>query len=894
MPSTIIPAAKLAASKAFLSEIIKDMEESGITDNNTCTPTPIPITPLATPPTTPEVIRSTNMTSGHCLPTPPPSPPDPAAGSPTTVDDNPEFEVKIIHIGIAKKNRKDKDKATDVTEKDSQNHGPPTPTLTPEPEPEPELTSPPKPTHVHSRKLVTVRRISAIDTATNKYHTKLTIDGWTIGVNKRPRPSKVNFETGHRVIFLEPDTLLPADQPRYSKLFAQVGGNPITYDGRKWFRVGTRTVGPPRCRRWQFVSQGHVFHLKDFPEVHDDVMLKARLARFGGGCGGDGGGDGEEQELVDYSALLGAVKWDPYGDLPTSWSLLSSVPCLSKNKNSIHNGGKGGNSSKKNSPPAPIVKKPSWIQKTDIERVQNCPNLFKKPKYKNIVFQESVKVDGTSMTCYFVPKQSKYFKQLHEPHPGAESVAHSVFESGRFGVTSKHVDLPFSEDCPYWAAAVKNNIGALLEDLHKNGHRGALAIQGEVVGPTISGNHYGLPPTSAPSFTVYSVWNIETQYRWDPRTVQKFCSTHGLSHVEVLGYHKVTGIASSHEDMIARASSRQGEGLVFKSCASDGRWFKVLSDRWITERGDEVDAQLEEAITERGDEVNAQLEEAEAVQATNIKVSAKHTSSVSEDTTLPKTSDNGFLDNVKAYLDAPVTWLGQPMSHREAIGEIGRIILAEMAINKNMQGAIKDLVEVVLDELKFVQVETDKTFAGEEMESEFKKDDVPVEVTPDSTTTICNSPETPTSLDTPTSPETPTSLDTPTSPNTPASLDTPTSPETPTSLDTPTSPNAPASLDTPTSPDTPTTSHEINPSTEPIVSVIATEHDNGDNGDNESAGVNWDDYKVFKQGGKMVCIRREDYRPRSPPCMYASAEEMVRRREARHRDRQRRYRFLGE
>lgn len=75
--------------------------------------------------------------------------------------------------------------------------------------------------------------------------------------------------------------------------------------------------------------------------------------------------------------------------------------------------------------------------------------------------------------------------------------------------------------------------------------------------------------------------------RWHPREVESFAAEHGLEHVPVLGYRTVREVARHHEDLQVRADLKDGEGLVFKSCAVDGRWFKVLSSRWIMEKGDE-------------------------------------------------------------------------------------------------------------------------------------------------------------------------------------------------------------------------------------------------------------------------------------------------------------------
>ncbi len=76
--------------------------------------------------------------------------------------------------------------------------------------------------------------------------------------------------------------------------------------------------------------------------------------------------------------------------------------------------------------------------------------------------------------------------------------------------------------------------------------------------------------------------------RWHPRKVETFAAEHGLEHVPVLGYRTVREVARNHDDLLVRAELKKGEGLVFKSCAVDGRWFKVLSNRWIVEKGDEM------------------------------------------------------------------------------------------------------------------------------------------------------------------------------------------------------------------------------------------------------------------------------------------------------------------
>ncbi|EGZ72956.1 hypothetical protein NEUTE2DRAFT_156528 [Neurospora tetrasperma FGSC 2509] len=762
--------------------------------------------------------------------------------------------------------------------------------------------SPPTPTH--QRKLVTVRRVQKVDMESHKIHDKVVIDGWTVAAARH------SVRQGQLAIFIEPDALLPAVDEHYWQ-FSQAG-NRTWIKGKEYFRVATKCLGSPKDPRSQWVSQGLVLKLEDFPEINADVIRKGRLAMFER--------EQTSQQLVDYSDMLGVTKWEPHGTA-----------------------GPNGNGTV-------LVKIPSFIQRTDTERVQNCLNLFTKEKYKHIIYQETIKLDGSSMSVYFIPKTSKYFGSLHRPHPGSE--AQTVLSSGRFGVCSKTIDLPYSKDCPYWKAALANNLPAILEGLHQKKKNGTIAIQGELVGPRINGNHHNLPENSDPEFHVFSIWDIQNLKRWDPRVVKNFSDAHNLKHVKVMGYHKLHDIAESHEDLISLAEVRGGEGLVFKSCV-DGRWFKVLSPQWIVEQGDEKDAlkanksktggeknnistgkkndassgnnvkttdihatssgQVREVKAEtkgfgqqqandydsrgkdRPNHTEVELREAEIQEEKmmmienwldnaapdDAKMKAEEALNTSEGmaeealvTNEPedvgegtgeealvadKAEDTGKetsecvsiqdvgeksaekkagnlsdtlppkeFDNVQDFLDAAVTWLGQPMSHREAIEEIGRIILTEMAINKeNIQASMKDLAEVVRDELKFV--------------------------TPDESVA-------------------------PTVPDTPKS---PTSPDTPTTLDAPTTP------------------HETNPAMEPVIvpelvtgpvqqdlmgnpTPPASEHTDEQN---VLAGVNWDDYKVIKRGGQLVCIRREDYVPRSPPSLYPSAEEMARRREKRRRSR---------
>ncbi|KAK4130682.1 hypothetical protein BT67DRAFT_390365, partial [Trichocladium antarcticum] len=404
----------------------------------------------------------------------------------------------------------------------------------------------------HVRKLVTVRRITTL-VAINKTHQVASIDGWKVVVERAK-----GFVEGNLVVFLEVDSFLPA-HTQFDDLFAEVGGL-VSFGDHEGYRVGTSTWTD--WRKSKITSQGHIYRLGHFPHIERELRA-LRLERS------NTHNDGRFADFirgVDFSDMLGVKKWDNGPDTTAT-------------------GTTGADTGPTSNP-----KIPSFIRKTTIERVQNCPNLFIKPKYRRQIFQESVKMDGVSTTIYFIPSSSRHFSSLPplppaSSHPTNTALQHAHHPNGRFGVCSRNYNLvphhpsPPASQTLYWTAA-------LAADLHRTlpARNQALAVQAELVGATVQGNPYGYPP-GAHELLVYSVFDIAAQTRWPPREVEAFARCAGVRHVPVVGYHTVTSVAGSHGEILARAEGRAGEeGLVWKNC-TDGRWFKVLSGRWILERG---------------------------------------------------------------------------------------------------------------------------------------------------------------------------------------------------------------------------------------------------------------------------------------------------------------------
>ncbi|KAK3903108.1 hypothetical protein C8A05DRAFT_14905 [Staphylotrichum tortipilum] len=423
----------------------------------------------------------------------------------------------------------------------------------------------------HSRKLATVRLVTAVKPI-NRTHSVATVDGWKVVV-----PKAKHFVQGHYVLFFEVDAFLPCRSP-FAEHFAEAGSRTI-FDGDEGYRVGTSA-----WTDWQgneIISQGHICHVTLFPSISDracDLHWKHRAR--------------PEETIaaiirdIDFSAELGIQKWEAFPDPPPLTDPTVATDILTAN-----------------------TRTPSFIPKTDTERVQNCPNLFTKPKYSRHIFQESLKMDGSTITIYFIPRTSPIFSTLPDlppispgtaPNPGFGFLKHAIHPTGRLGVCSRKQDLlphlltPTSSSSaanhtPFWTATIAADLHKLLPALNQ-----PIAIQAELVGDKVQGNPYTYPPGKHELF-VFSISLLlsagkngapAAARRWDPREVEAFAEEHGLKHVPVLGYRVITSIARHHEDLITRAELKKGEGLVFKNCV-DGRWFKVLSNGWIIEKGDE-------------------------------------------------------------------------------------------------------------------------------------------------------------------------------------------------------------------------------------------------------------------------------------------------------------------
>jgi RNA ligase (TIGR02306 family) len=196
---------------------------------------------------------------------------------------------------------------------------------------------------------------------------------------------------------------------------------------------------------------------------------------------------------------------------------------------------------------------PTFIPKTDQERIQNLKLRYDDWKEQGVEWEVTEKLDGSSMTVY-----QRY---------------------GEFGVCSRNLDLKETGGNTFWQVARE----LYIENKMFNHDRDwDFAIQGELCGPGIQGNQYGL---SKAQFFVYDIFDIQAQQYLLPGTRRKLCKELGLNHVPVIFEAQdclfdISAILLTAEgESLLNKSLR--EGLVYKSCSNSQDSFKAISNKWL-------------------------------------------------------------------------------------------------------------------------------------------------------------------------------------------------------------------------------------------------------------------------------------------------------------------------
>lgn len=202
---------------------------------------------------------------------------------------------------------------------------------------------------------------------------------------------------------------------------------------------------------------------------------------------------------------------------------------------------------------------PSFIPKTDQERVQNLVKEIEKHREAGTTFEVTEKLNGSSMTVFLY--------------------------NGEFGVCSRNLQLKIEGNENN--AFVKTAIALDIENkLRSRGWEG-VALQGELIGEGIQGNPYNI---NGLEFHVYNVYDIQHNRYLSPSLANRVVNLLGLKYVPILGedisvFNSVEELLEIAEGTSALNPKVEREGLVFKS-ETGSFSFKCISNRWLLSGGE--------------------------------------------------------------------------------------------------------------------------------------------------------------------------------------------------------------------------------------------------------------------------------------------------------------------
>lgn len=121
---------------------------------------------------------------------------------------------------------------------------------------------------------------------------------------------------------------------------------------------------------------------------------------------------------------------------------------------------------------------PSFLVKTDEERIQSCPGIL--DRYKGVEFLVTEKLDGCSVSYYLI--------------------------GDVFGVCSRNLELKENPEVVQWKIAEELKIKEALAAINEK-KGGSFAVQGELVGPKIQDNKLAFPNNRFYAFNLYDIAN---------------------------------------------------------------------------------------------------------------------------------------------------------------------------------------------------------------------------------------------------------------------------------------------------------------------------------------------------------------------------------------------------
>lgn len=202
---------------------------------------------------------------------------------------------------------------------------------------------------------------------------------------------------------------------------------------------------------------------------------------------------------------------------------------------------------------------PSFIPKTDQERIQNLKSELEVWKTEGEHWEVTEKLDGSSMTVYI--------------------------RDGQVGVCSRNLELKRNSDNSLWKAAIKQNLEEKLVKYSEFDSDFSIALQGELIGEGVQGNPYKI---KGQEFYIFDIYDIAAGQYYTPTDRVGFITENGLLHVPVMdgGFIQddIEGILKGAEGKSELNSQTEREGIVFKRYDGTAS-FKAISNKFLLKNG---------------------------------------------------------------------------------------------------------------------------------------------------------------------------------------------------------------------------------------------------------------------------------------------------------------------
>lgn len=225
---------------------------------------------------------------------------------------------------------------------------------------------------------------------------------------------------------------------------------------------------------------------------------------------------------------------------------------------------------------------PSFIPKTDEERIQNLTHIWQTMDPET-EFEETLKLDGSSMTCYKIKKEVPLWDKF-------KSLFGFKLKPYHFGVCSRNLELQKSDNnvltfnnqgresvydqSDFWKIAIRQDIEEKLPE--------GYAIQGELIGPKIQANHESVLTLD---YFVYNVFDIKNGVYLLPEERRRFCKQYYFQHVPVTN-ERFKPLKLTLQELLKHVEGPSmnpgtiSEGRVYKQVDKPFS-FKVISNQYL-------------------------------------------------------------------------------------------------------------------------------------------------------------------------------------------------------------------------------------------------------------------------------------------------------------------------